>query len=89
MSEEAKDHAREAIDELEQSPETQETRQGYEEDKDETRVNAGYKATMKSEHRIDMVDVRGQTDVYARVDPNVSEEAKEHARELLDSKGAI
>ena len=52
VSEEAKEHAREAIDELEQAPETQETRQGYEEDKDETRVNAGYKATMKSEYRL-------------------------------------
>ncbi|KZT66122.1 hypothetical protein DAEQUDRAFT_746693 [Daedalea quercina L-15889] len=48
VSEEAKDHAREAIDELQQDPETQATREGYQEDKDETRVNAGYKATLKN-----------------------------------------
>ncbi|KAI0915230.1 hypothetical protein AcV5_005398 [Taiwanofungus camphoratus] len=48
VSDEAKEHARQAIDELEREPETQRTRQGYNEDKDETRVNAGYKATMKS-----------------------------------------
>ena len=40
------------IDELERQPETQDTREAYEEDKDEVRVNAGYKATLKSEPSI-------------------------------------
>ena len=48
VSEEAKEHSRQAIEELEQDPETQETREGYKEDKDPVRVNAGYKATLKS-----------------------------------------
>ncbi|KAI0702246.1 Conidiation protein 6-domain-containing protein [Earliella scabrosa] len=48
VSEEAKEHSRQAIEELEQDPETQETREGYEEDKDPVRVNAGYKATLKN-----------------------------------------
>ncbi|OCH91405.1 hypothetical protein OBBRIDRAFT_818797 [Obba rivulosa] len=48
ISEEAKEHSRQAIDELEGQAETQQTRQGYQEDKDETRVNAGYKATLKN-----------------------------------------
>ena len=48
VSEEAKEHSRQAIEELESQPETHETREGYEEDKDEVRVNAGYKATLKS-----------------------------------------
>ena len=52
VSEEAKEHSRQAIEELEAQPSTQETREGYEEDKDEVRVNAGYKATLKSKYYI-------------------------------------
>ena len=37
------------IDELERQPETRETRESYDEDKDEVRQNAGYKAALKSE----------------------------------------
>ncbi|KAJ3479163.1 hypothetical protein NLI96_g9254 [Meripilus lineatus] len=48
ISDEAKEHSRQAIEELERQPQTQEVREGYEEDKDETRVNAGYKATLKN-----------------------------------------
>ncbi|KAI0763851.1 Conidiation protein 6-domain-containing protein [Trametes elegans] len=48
VSDEAKEHSRQAIDELESQPEAQETRAGYEEDKDEVRQNAGYKATLKN-----------------------------------------
>ncbi|RPD58779.1 hypothetical protein L226DRAFT_517762 [Lentinus tigrinus ALCF2SS1-7] len=48
VSEEAKEHSRRAIDELESQPETEETRAGYDEDKDEVRQNAGYKATLKN-----------------------------------------
>ncbi|KAI0689220.1 Conidiation protein 6-domain-containing protein [Cerioporus squamosus] len=48
VSDEAKERSRQAIDELESQPETQETRAGYEEDKDEVRQNAGYKATLKN-----------------------------------------
>ncbi|KAJ2970853.1 hypothetical protein NUW54_g12638 [Trametes sanguinea] len=67
VSDEAKEHSRQAIDELEAQPETQETRAGYEEDKDEVRQNAGYKATMKNpnvsqeakEHAKDILEERG------------------------------
>ncbi|KAI0070045.1 hypothetical protein K474DRAFT_1670462 [Panus rudis PR-1116 ss-1] len=67
VSEEAKEHSRQAIEELEQQPETQETREGYQEDKDETRVNAGYKATLKNpnvseeakEHARDILESKG------------------------------
>ncbi|PCH44042.1 hypothetical protein WOLCODRAFT_90632 [Wolfiporia cocos MD-104 SS10] len=48
VSDEAKEHSRQAIQELERDSETQDTREGYQEDKDEVRVNAGYKATMKN-----------------------------------------
>ncbi|EED80683.1 predicted protein, partial [Postia placenta Mad-698-R] len=48
VSEEAKEHSRQAVEDLEQQPETQQTRQGYSDDKDETRVNAGFKATLKN-----------------------------------------
>ena len=67
VTEEAKDDAREAINELEQAPETQETRQSYDEYKGETRTNAGYKATMKSEFCLRMMSVCGYTDLYAGV----------------------
>ncbi|KAH9840318.1 uncharacterized protein C8Q71DRAFT_703430, partial [Rhodofomes roseus] len=64
-TDEAKQHSRQVVDELDDAPETEETRQGYQEDKDETRVNAGYKATLKN--------------------PNVSKEAKDHARDFLNA----
>jgi len=48
VSDEAKQHSREAIDALESQSETQETRDGYGGEKDDVRVNAGYKATMKN-----------------------------------------
>ncbi|KAI0365204.1 hypothetical protein BV20DRAFT_973514 [Pilatotrama ljubarskyi] len=67
VSEEAKEHSRQAIEELEQQPETKETRAGYEEDKDEVRQNAGYKATLKNpnvseeakEHAKEVLEERG------------------------------
>ncbi|KAI0782658.1 Conidiation protein 6-domain-containing protein [Abortiporus biennis] len=67
ISEEAKERSRQAISELESQSETQETRQGYEEDKDDVRVNAGYKATLKNpnvseeakEHARDVLEERG------------------------------
>ncbi|EIN13982.1 hypothetical protein PUNSTDRAFT_59311 [Punctularia strigosozonata HHB-11173 SS5] len=71
-SEEGKEHARHKLEELEKSGDIEKTQESYEDNnggKDEMRVNAGYKATMKN--------------------PNVSDEAKEHARELLEKKGAI
>jgi hypothetical protein len=49
VSEEAKEESRRIIDELEHDPQTEAQRRGYDEDKDETRVNAGLKATMSSE----------------------------------------
>ena len=75
------------IDELERQPETQDTREGYEEDKDEVRVNAGYKATLKSELLIYTGRER-RADRHG-VDPNVSEEAKEHARDYLEERDAL
>ncbi|KAL7280972.1 hypothetical protein PYCCODRAFT_1414712 [Trametes coccinea BRFM310] len=67
VSDEAKEHSRQAIEDLEAQPETQETRAGYEEDKDEVRQNAGYKATLKNpnvsqeakEHAKDILEERG------------------------------
>lgn len=67
VTEEAKDDAREAINELEQAPETQETRQSYDEYKGETRTNAGYKATMKSEFRPHTMAVCRYADLYVGV----------------------
>ncbi|KAH9931822.1 Conidiation protein 6-domain-containing protein [Fomitopsis serialis] len=48
VSDDAKEHSRQVIGELDEAPETQETRQSYQEGKDETRVNAGFKATLKN-----------------------------------------
>ncbi|KAH9908238.1 uncharacterized protein BXZ73DRAFT_109962 [Epithele typhae] len=48
VSEEAKEHSRQMIEELEHDPELSVTREGYEDDKDNTRVNAGHKATLKN-----------------------------------------
>ena len=49
VSDEAKEHSRQVVEELEDAPETQQQRAQYEDGgKDEMRVNAGYKATMKS-----------------------------------------
>ncbi|KAI0334649.1 hypothetical protein GY45DRAFT_1318255 [Cubamyces sp. BRFM 1775] len=88
VSEEAKEHSRQAIEELEAQPETQETRAGYEEDKDEVRQNAGYKATLKSEcYTFSCYTDRIVTPVAP--DPNVSEEAKEHAKDILEERDAF
>ncbi|EMD38727.1 hypothetical protein CERSUDRAFT_47195 [Gelatoporia subvermispora B] len=67
VSDEAKERSRQAIEELGDQPETQQTRQGYQEDKDETRVNAGYKATIKNpnvseeakEHACEILEDKG------------------------------
>ncbi|KAI0644352.1 hypothetical protein C8Q79DRAFT_913871, partial [Trametes meyenii] len=67
VSEEAKEHSRQAIDELEAQPETQELRAGNDDYKDEVRQNAGYKATLKNpnvseeakEHAHDILEERG------------------------------
>jgi hypothetical protein len=50
VSKEAKEHSRQVVEEMEGSADVEEVRQGYndENDKHETRVNAGYKATLKS-----------------------------------------
>lgn len=50
VSEEAKEHSQQVINELEGSQDVQEVKDGYaaEEGKDEVRVNAGYKASLKS-----------------------------------------
>ncbi|EKM50317.1 uncharacterized protein PHACADRAFT_214017 [Phanerochaete carnosa HHB-10118-sp] len=48
ISEEAKEHSRQVVDDLERDLQTKEQRAKYDDDKDETRVNAGLKATMKN-----------------------------------------
>ncbi|KAH9846205.1 Conidiation protein 6-domain-containing protein [Lenzites betulinus] len=75
VSEEAKEHSREAIEELggevgEESTGTRETgRHTSNEGKDEVRQNAGYKSVLKN--------------------PNVGEEAKQHARDVLEDRGEL
>ena len=49
VSEEAKEHSRQVIDDFDSDSHSYQQRQEHE--KDETRVNAGYKATLKSEFR--------------------------------------
>jgi hypothetical protein len=51
----------------------------------ETRVNAGYKATLKSTS-LELSALYPRVD-RPLADPNVSEEAKEHAREVLGERG--
>ena len=61
--------------------------EGYEEEKDEVRVIAGYKATLKSGLSISS-SIRLMSLTHFS-DPNVSQEAKDHARELLEERGAL
>ena len=89
VSEEAKEHSRQAIDDLESQPETQQAREGYGEPKDEVRVNAGFKATLKSEFAyIPLMSAPSDPDMHVS-DPNVSEEAKQHARDVLEERSAL
>ncbi|EIW58896.1 uncharacterized protein TRAVEDRAFT_123986 [Trametes versicolor FP-101664 SS1] len=67
VSEEAKEHSRQAIDALEDQSETQEIRASHDEGKDEVRQNAGFKATLKNpnvseeakEHAQQVLEERG------------------------------
>ncbi|TFK88021.1 hypothetical protein K466DRAFT_599000 [Polyporus arcularius HHB13444] len=72
VSDEAKEHSRQALGDLESETGTQgtgATGARDDEDKDEVRQNAGYKATLKN--------------------PNVGQQAKDHAQEVLEERGAI
>lgn len=83
-SEEAKAHAREV---LEAAGYTFDKGEGVTEDEHETRVLAGYKAALHSEY-----SRRRHSCIYVEsvfIDPRVSEAAKEHAREYLDTHGAL
>ena len=55
------------------------------------RVNAGYKATLKSEYALGVRVRRTTCGAHAVVfaDPNVSEEAKEHAHDVLEERDAL
>ena len=77
-SAEAKEHAREVLE-----------GQGLDtgEDLHQTRVNAGYKATLKSMYPTN-VWYAGFADCRP-TDPNVSEEAKQHAHDLLEERDAL
>ena len=88
VSEEAKEHSRQAIEELESQPETQQAREGSGEYKDDVRVNAGYKATLKSESTCILMSASSGSDMHVS-DPNVGEEAKQHAREVLEERSAL
>ncbi|EIW58897.1 uncharacterized protein TRAVEDRAFT_48040 [Trametes versicolor FP-101664 SS1] len=75
-SEEAKEHARQQIGELDGESELTDApnsgntgRHEGNEGKDETRQNAGFKGVLKN--------------------PNVGEEAKKHAKEVLKERGAM
>jgi hypothetical protein len=89
VSDEAKEHSRQVIEEVSKNdlPKEQELAS---DDKDETRVLAGYKATMKSGRYVCSIRAH-DIDIYVSfcviLDPNVSQEAKDHAREILEEKG--
>lgn len=63
VSEEAKEHSRQAIEALEDEPETQEIRASHDEGKDEVRQNAGFKATLKSES-LDVINALRELTAY-------------------------
>jgi hypothetical protein len=89
-SEEAKKHAREVLaaagvdvgDESSAAPSAKH-------DQHETHVLAGYKATLHSESGICPKARDGLVDGDLCTDPKTSEEAKTHAREILEKKSAL
>lgn len=85
VSEQAKEHAQQAIDEISRNDLPKE-HELINEDKDEVRVNAGYKATLKSTSSPSSIpDIR----LYPSLDPQTSQEAKDHAKGILEEKGAM
>jgi hypothetical protein len=92
-SEEAKDNAREILETAAQDPSsvpgleaTDRCSVDREEEIHEHRVLGGYKATLKS--GFTFLQLLSQSLMFiCHVDPNVSEEAKEEAREVLAEHG--
>lgn len=84
-SEEAKRHAREILAADGYSVDAPE---GVSESEHQMRVNAGYKAALNSECFCALVWLKGD---YSELDPdpNVSEEAKQHAIEYLREHGGM
>ena len=57
VSEEAKEHSRSMIDNFEKDPDTQASRENHSENKNESRVLAGHKGTLKSKPSDSLVTV--------------------------------
>ena len=57
VSEEAKEHSRSMIDNFEKDPDTQASRENHSENKNESRVLAGHKGTLKSKPNDSLVTV--------------------------------
>ncbi len=87
VSEEAKQHAREVL-----KNEGVATGDDGDDSDDlhQTRVNAGYKAALHSTCLLPRrISLDRGVDSLRTTDPHVSEEAKEHAREVLKSQGEL
>jgi len=81
VSDEAKAHAREMLDENAHSS-SHDHKSG---DQSENRRMGGYKATLKSKFDASVCTLPQVNEVL--IDPNVSDEAKEHAEEVLKEHG--
>ena len=81
-SEESKQHSRAQLDELESSGRLGE----HSAEKNTNNVLGGFKATINSERPLHL---HFELSLIAVPDPNVSEEAKEHARDVLREHGAM
>ena len=89
VSEEAKEHSRSMINDFEKDPDTQASRENHSENKNESRVLAGHKGTLKSKpNTLWRLSDNFLTHV-GPVDPNVSDEAKERSKEILEEHGAL
>jgi len=90
VSEEAKAHAREILDAAGVLEEFEEGGSEEQRDEHENRVLGGYKAALNStSSQIVPLYARSNDTSTLSVDPNVSEGAKEHAREFLRERNAL
>ena len=77
------------INDFEKDPDTQTSRENHSENKNESRVLAGHKGTLKSKpNTLWRLSDNFLTHV-GPVDPNVSDEAKERSKEILEEHGAL
>ena len=78
------------MEELSQTDEAQYIREGLQEEKDPVRQNGGYKATLSSTCCLTSC-CKGSTlrTIDTTSDPQVSEEAKQHARDILEERDAL